>query len=100
MNNPYNILNTLPLPDDTISHIMSFYRPQHQIVTEMKGNFLRCGKCNDPVKSYAGKISLRYYTLQLSCVPCGINGCVVCKDCPTDDSCDCSEDSWYSWFSF
>ena len=100
MNNPYTILTGMKLPDDCISHIMSFNRPCHPVVTEMNENFLRCGVCKCPVKSYAGEISLCYYTLQLCCVPCGINGHIVCKDCPTDDSCDCSDDSWFSWFSF
>ena len=100
MSNPYEIINRLDLPGDCISYIMSFYRPKHHIITEMKDNFVRCGVCKDPVRTYSGKIKLRYYGHRLSCVPCCVNGCIVCKDCPVEDSCDCSEDSWYSWFSF
>lgn len=100
MNNPYNILNYLGLPDDTLSNIMSFYRPEHPVVQELWYNFLRCGKCLEPVRSNAGQISLRYFTIQQYCLVCNIDRYIVCKECPVDDRCDCSDDSWYSWFSF
>jgi hypothetical protein len=100
MNNPYNILKSLGLPDDTLSHIFSFNRPEHPIVDELWCNFQRCDKCNYPVRAYAGQISLRYFTIQQHCLTCNIERHLVCGVCPVDDSCDCSDDSWYSWFSF
>lgn len=100
MNNPYNTLESLGLPDDMVSHILTFYRPKNLIVEELKRNFLRCGKCGVPVRSHAGQISLRYFTIQQHCMICNVERHIVCGDCPVDNSCDCSEDSWYSWFSF
>ena len=100
MNNPYNILNSLGLPDCTLSNIMSFNRPQHPVVEELYYNFLRCGKCLEPVKSNCGQISLRYFTIQNHCLVCNIDRYIVCKECPMDERCNCSESSMYSWFSF
>jgi hypothetical protein len=103
MNNPYNLVKNIKpvLPNDCISHVFSFYRPTHNIVESMKNNFLRCGKCDDVVRTYDGQISLRYYTIGRGCITCGHNDCIICRDC-TADTCDCGSDdeSCYSWFSF
>lgn len=101
MTNPYDVLYKLDLPEDCISHIIGFNRPKHKIVKEMKKIFVKCGKCEYPV--IAGKIHLRYYTLEQACKRCETRGMIVCKECTIDKRCECrngSDDSWYSWCSF
>jgi hypothetical protein len=109
MNNPYNLLQHIPplIPTDCISHIFSFYRPKNILSESIKNNFMRCGVCNDVVKTYDGKIHLRYYTLRYnkckSCDP-NITTWVICKYCTFDINCECDNDSdcdsYFSWFSF
>ena len=102
MNNPYYLLEQLPLSGDNISHILSFSRPKHPLNSSIKTNFMRCVKCRDAVQAHDGQIKLRYYTISTGCGSCGKVGKIICKYCPTEDKCNCNSDndSWYSWFSF
>jgi len=97
MNNPYNILNEINLPENCMSLVMSFYRPNNGLVDEIKGCFFICEKCREPVGCKRGLISLKYYTIERGCGDCNKPNKIVCKDCIIRNDCSCKNDDEDSW---
>lgn len=107
MNNPYDILNKLAIPNDCLSLIFLFTKPIHPLCREIQRYFIYCDKCNEPLQSLNRMINLKYYTIEYGCGFCDkFKNKFVCKDCSIVNTCSCQNndddscDSWYSWFSF